>query len=122
MNFTSSNTGSKTLNASLASTSFGESFTGTGAASLTILNPAVLAIAKSHSGTFTQGRSSASYTVTVSNGASAGSAIGNVTVTENVPTGLTYSFMSAASGWSCSANTCTRSNVLAAGAIIRQSR
>lgn len=79
---------------------------------------AVLAISKSHTGNFTQGQTEATYTVTVSNGASAGPTTGTVTVTDNPPSGLTVTNM-AGTGWTCqtpSVSTCTRSDVLAAGA------
>jgi hypothetical protein len=79
----------------------------------TSANPA-LSIAKTHSGDFTQGQAGATYTLTVSNGASNGPSSGTVTVTENPPAALTLASMSGA-GWSCAANTCTRSNVLNGG-------
>jgi len=72
-----------------------------------------LTITKSHSGSFTQGQQNASYTVTVSN-AGAGATTGPVTVTENVPSGLTLASMSG-TGWTCpgtAANNCTRSDAL----------
>ena len=74
-----------------------------------------LALGKSHSGNFTQGETGATYIVAVSNGASAGPTSGTVTVTENVPTGLSLTSMSG-QGWTCSANTCTRSDILNGGA------
>jgi hypothetical protein len=75
-----------------------------------------LSIAKSHSGNFTQGQANAVYTVTVSNQAGASPTSGAVTVTENVPTGLTLASM-AGTGWTCpsSGNTCTRSDSLIGG-------
>jgi uncharacterized repeat protein (TIGR01451 family) len=76
---------------------------------------AALSILKSHSGNFTQGQSAASYSVLVSNASNAGPTSGTVTVTETVPSGLTLVSMSG-NGWSCASNTCTRSDVLAAGA------
>jgi uncharacterized repeat protein (TIGR01451 family) len=48
----------------------------------------ILSIAKSHSGNFILGQANATYTVTVSN-SGATSTSGTVTVTENVPSGLT---------------------------------
>src|SRR5579872_4992568 len=81
-------------------------------------NPPVLSIAKTHSGSFTQGQANASYTVTVSNGSSAGPTSGTVTVTETVPSGLTLVSMSG-SGWTCPgtlANNCTRNDALNGGA------
>jgi len=77
-----------------------------------------LGITKSHTGNFFQGEQGATYTVTVSNAAGAGATSGTVTVTENAPAGLTVTNMSG-TGWSCTvptSNTCTRSDVLAAGA------
>jgi hypothetical protein len=76
---------------------------------------AVLTITKTHTGSFTQGEQGASYTVTVSNAANASSTSGTVTVTETLPSGLSLASM-AGSGWSCTANVCTRGDVLSAGA------
>ena len=72
-----------------------------------------LSIAKTHTGSFTQGQQNAAYTVTVSNAANAGPSIGTVTVSETVPPGLTFVSMSGA-GWTC-ATTCTRSDALNPG-------
>jgi Beta-propeller repeat/Divergent InlB B-repeat domain/Domain of unknown function DUF11 len=83
-----------------------------------IINPIgapLLAIAKSHTGNFTQGQQGAAYTVTVSNGANAGPTTGTVTVTDTFPAGLTLVSM-AGTGWTCAAASCTRSDALAAGA------
>jgi hypothetical protein len=77
-----------------------------------------LTISKSHVGTFTQGQPSGIYTLNVSNGTSTtgiGATSGTVTVTDNAPTGLTVSAMSG-TGWTCTGNSCTRSDSLAAGA------
>jgi uncharacterized repeat protein (TIGR01451 family) len=71
----------------------------------------ILALTKTHAGNFIQGQTGATYTVTVSNQAGAAPTSGTVTVTETVPTGLTVVSMSG-TGWSCSGNTCTRSDVL----------
>src|SRR5689334_13834700 len=79
------------------------------------VNPAVLSIAKSHVGNFSQGQNGATYSVLVSNGAAAGATTGTVTVTETLPTGLSLVSM-AGTGWTCSLNTCSRADVLAAGA------
>jgi hypothetical protein len=78
---------------------------------------AVLTISKSHVGDFAQGDAGDNYTVTVLNTAGAGATNGTVTVTDTVPSGLTLDSM-AGTGWTCAAdsNTCTRSDVLAAGA------
>jgi uncharacterized repeat protein (TIGR01451 family) len=87
-----------------------------GASDLTvvILPPPSLAIAKTHTGNFTQGQSGATYSVTVTNQAAAVPTSGTVTVTESVPSGLTLVSM-AGTGWTCpgtAANNCTRSDVL----------
>lgn len=80
------------------------------------IQPAVLQISKTHTGSFAQG-SNGIYTITVSNGLSAtGPTSGTVTMTETVPTGMTLVSMGG-SGWDCSAGiTCTRSDSLAVGA------
>ena len=85
-------------------------------ASFTAIPPAaaVLSVTKTHTGSFTQGQTGVSYTVTVRNGASAGVTNGTVTVAENVPAGLTLISMSG-SGWNCASNACTRADALIAG-------
>jgi uncharacterized repeat protein (TIGR01451 family) len=84
---------------------------------LRLLTPAgtqpVLSIQSTHAGNFTAG-SIAAYTVTVTNGASAGAIAGTVTVTEVLPAGLTLAGMSG-SGWSCAGITCTRGDTLLGG-------
>jgi uncharacterized repeat protein (TIGR01451 family) len=80
-----------------------------------VANPPVLSIAKAHSGNFIQGQQNATYVVTVSNAAGAGSTSGAVTVTDTVPSGLTLVSM-LGTGWQCAASTCTRSDSLVAGA------
>ncbi len=99
-----------------ASVSGGGSATASASDSTTIVAVPVLSVASAHTGSFTQGQSGATYTVTVSNGASAGPTSGTVTVTETVPSGLTLVSM-AGTGWTCpsSGTTCTRSDSLAAG-------
>ena len=80
--------------------------------------PANLTVAKTHSGNFTQGQTGGTYTVTVSNGASAFPTSGMVTVTETVPSGMTLVSMSG-TGWTCpgtAANNCTTASVLNGGA------
>ena len=88
----------------------------------TVVQPAAaplapdLSITKTHTGSFTQGRVGATYTITVNNGA-AGSTSGTVTVSDTLPSGLNATAI-AGSGWACVLGTltCTRSNVLAPGA------
>jgi uncharacterized repeat protein (TIGR01451 family) len=71
----------------------------------------VLSIQAIHAGAFTQGQTGAAYTVTVSNGIGAGVTNGAVTVTEVLPAGVTLASMSGL-GWTCSGQTCTRSDAL----------
>jgi uncharacterized repeat protein (TIGR01451 family) len=76
-----------------------------------------LTVAKSHSGNFTRG-ATGSYSITVSNAGGAATS-GTVTVSDTLPTGLTYS-SATGTGWTCGAAgqvvTCTRATALAAGA------
>jgi uncharacterized repeat protein (TIGR01451 family) len=75
-----------------------------------------LTITKSHTGNFSQGQTGATYSLTARNiGSSA--TTGTVTVTDTLPAGLTATAISG-TGWSCVLGTltCTRSDVLAAGA------
>jgi len=83
----------------------------------TVLQPPPdLRVAKSHSGSFTQGQTGAAYTLTVTN-AGTGPTLSAVTLTDAMPAGLTATAMAGA-GWTCALATltCTRSDVLAAGA------
>ena len=75
-----------------------------------------LTIQKSHTGNFSLGQTGAAYNIAVVNGGS-GPTTGTITVTENIPNGLTLVSMTG-SGWTCSSNTCTRSNVVGAGNIV----
>jgi len=80
-----------------------------------VVTPPILSIAETHTGNFSQGQTAAVYTATVSNQSGAGPTSGTVTVTGTTPVGLTLVSM-AGSGWGCSVNTCTRADVLSAGA------
>ncbi len=71
----------------------------------------VLTISKTHSGSFTQGQGAATYTVTVSNQASALPTSGTVIVTEKPPAGMNLVSM-AGTGWACGGNQCSRNDVL----------
>ena len=75
-----------------------------------------LAIAKSHTGTFSQGQTGATYRLDVAN-IGAGPSAGTVTVTDILPAGLTATAL-AGPGWSCTLAplSCTRADSLAAGA------
>jgi uncharacterized repeat protein (TIGR01451 family) len=86
-----------------------------------VLTPAVvpaadLAIAMTHSGTFTQADFGDTYTITVTN-AGTGASSGTVTVAPALPAGLTAAGM-AGSGWTVNLTnlTCTRADALPAGA------
>jgi uncharacterized repeat protein (TIGR01451 family) len=82
---------------------------------LASLNPD-LTIVKSHSGSFTQGDTGDTYSLTVTNSGGAATS-GTVTVTDTVPAGLTATAMSG-TGWTCTqpAGPCTRSDALNANA------
>jgi uncharacterized repeat protein (TIGR01451 family) len=68
-----------------------------------------LSITKTHTGNFTQGQQGATYTLTVSNNSGAATTSGTVTVTDTLPSGLSWVSMTG-TGWSCGANVCTRSD------------
>ena len=70
--------------------------------------PALLTISKTHTGSFTQGQTGA-YTVTVWSVSGAGAPNGAISVTDALPSGLTLASM-AGTGWTCTANSCTRSD------------
>jgi len=78
-----------------------------------------LAIAKSHSGSFTTG-SNGAYTLTVSNGGPNATS-GTTTVSDTLPAGFTF-VSASGTGWSCGAVaqvvTCTNGNAIANGASL----
>ncbi|MBV9761658.1 MAG: Ig-like domain repeat protein [Acidobacteriaceae bacterium] len=90
---------------------------------LTITPPA-LAITKSHTGSFTQGDASDTYTITVTNNGP-GSTLGTLTLADTLPTGMSAVTMSetghtgggSGSDWSCtvSSASCTRTTAMAQG-------
>ena len=75
-----------------------------------------LTVAKTHTGSFAQGQTGKTYTITVTN-SGAGPSSGVVTVTDTLPPGLTATAISG-TGWACTLGslTCTRTDVLAGGA------
>ena len=75
----------------------------------------LLSVAETHAGSFTQGQMGAAYVVAVGNGASAGPTTGTVVITQTLPAGLTLVSM-IGTGWNCAGATCSRSDVLTAGA------
>ena len=76
--------------------------------------PALLSIAKTHTGNFTQGQQNATYLLNVSNASGAGPTNGTVIVSETIPSELTLISMSG-TGWNCSNGSCTRSDALPPG-------
>jgi len=83
----------------------------TATASITVLAPD-LAITKTHAGNFRQAQTGATYTITVSN-VGTEATVGQVTVTDTLPTGLTATAIGG-NGWTCPTLTsCNRSDVLA---------
>ncbi|MBV8855593.1 MAG: DUF11 domain-containing protein [Acidobacteria bacterium] len=85
----------------------------------TVVAAADLSITKTTSSTFTVG-SNASYTLTVVNGGPQ-SAAGTITVTDTLPTGLTY-VSATGTGWACSNSsgtvTCTRAGPVTSGTTL----
>jgi sugar lactone lactonase YvrE len=75
----------------------------------------ILTAAMTHTGSLQAGESGATYSVVVSNVATAAPTTGTVTVTEFPGPGLTLQSMTG-DGWSCSGSACTRSDTLFAGA------
>jgi uncharacterized repeat protein (TIGR01451 family) len=99
--------------------SFG-SPTGLSAAdNIPVASPPVLSVVEGNTGTFTQGVTGGTLTVTVSNtGPATSSTGGTTTVTETLPNGYTSSSISGIS-WSCSGTssiTCTSTQAVAGGA------
>ena len=74
-----------------------------------------LTITKTHSGTFAQGNTGRTYTITVTNSGSLPTN-GSVTVADTIPSGLIQTAIGG-TGWTCilSTTTCTRNDALAAG-------
>ncbi len=86
---------------------------------LTVPNPDPdLRLTKTHSGSFAQGQTGAIYTVTVINSGAGDKNAGNqVSVTDTPPAGLMTITAMSGSGWTCTVlPTCTRTDLLAAGA------
>ena len=75
-----------------------------------------LTVTKTHTGSFIQGDTGKTYTITVKNSGVAATS-GSVSVVDTLPAGLTATAM-AGTGWTCTLGTlsCTRSDVLAAAA------
>ena len=88
--------------------------TATDMTSITPTQPS-LSITKTHTGSFTQGQTGATYTITVANNGQ-GTTSSTVTVSDSVPAGLTATAMGG-NGWTCAqpAGPCTRSDALAGG-------
>ncbi len=90
------------------------------------ITPPVLAITKSHTGSFTQGDSSDTYTITVTNNGP-GSTLGTLNLTDTLPAGMTAVSMSetghtgggTGSDWTCTATSasCTRSTAMPSGEV-----
>ena len=74
-----------------------------------------IGITKTHVGNFTQSQQNATYTVTISNPSGASPTSGTVSMTETIPSGLSLVSM-IGSGWTCAANTCSRTDALLGGA------
>jgi sugar lactone lactonase YvrE len=81
----------------------------------TAAHAALLSIGSNVPGSLTRGQMGAVYSLVVSDASTGGATSGLVTVTETLPASLTLVSRSGA-GWTCSGNTCTRSDVLNPGA------
>jgi uncharacterized repeat protein (TIGR01451 family) len=93
--------------------------TGNTASATLSIKPANLSITKTHQGAFNRG-STGTYTITVSDAATAGPTLGTVTVKDTLPK-VEHTFIPVSmsgTGWTCTLSTltCTRSDVLAPGA------
>jgi uncharacterized repeat protein (TIGR01451 family) len=114
-----SNAAPTLINTAGVSHTAAEAYTGnnTANASTTINQSADLTVTKSHTGNFYRGQTGAQYTIVVANTGGSPTDGTTVTVTDTLPGGMTATAISGA-GWSCTASTltCTRSDVLAAGA------
>ena len=97
-----------------ASVVIGGSTTASVSESTFLTGAPLLSIASTHTGSFALGQQGATYALTVSNAAGAGSTSGTVVVTDTLPSGLNLVSMSG-TGWSCTSNACSRSDVLVAG-------
>lgn len=75
----------------------------------------LLALSVTHSGGASPGQADVSWTLVVSNRAGASATSGTVSVSDLLPVGMHFASMSG-TGWSCMGSTCTRSDVLGAGA------
>ncbi|MBN9661797.1 MAG: hypothetical protein J0H49_26615 [Acidobacteria bacterium] len=75
-----------------------------------------LGIALTHNSAFLRGQTNAVYFVRVTNNGDAPSS-GPISVVESMPTGLTLTSLSGP-GWTCLANSCSRSDVLAPGGML----
>ncbi len=84
------------------------------ATNIAVNPPPKLTVSMNHSGSFIQGQSGATYTVTVSNDASAGPTNGTIMVTDNLLTGPELVPMAGA-GWTCSGNSCTNATAINPG-------
>jgi hypothetical protein len=86
---------------------------------VTVLPAPVLAVQKSHMGSFVQSQT-AQWSITVSNTASSGSTYGTITVSDSLPSNYTMaSYTSTASAWNCSganAVSCSTTSGISGGA------
>ena len=113
---------SVTNTATVSSTTFDQAPANNSSTITTTVNPVVdLQIAKTHAGNFTVGVNG-TYTLTASNSGTLATS-GTITVTDNLPTGLTVASTPTGTGWNCgttvvgsSTATCTSVTVIAAGA------
>ena len=83
---------------------------------VTVYPQSNLTIIKSHTGNFIAGQLGATYTISVSNGATGGPTSGTVTVTDTPPVGMSLVSMSSTSNiWNCSPSGCSTGTSLPPG-------
>ena len=89
---------------------------GTATATIDVVLPDLM-ITKTHTGTFLRPQTGVTYTLTVSN-VGQGDTSALITVTDNLPAGLTATAIDGGPNWSCTVSPlqCTRGDVLTAGA------
>src|SRR5258706_108561 len=82
---------------------------------VTVTQLADLTISKSHTGNFNQGQQGAQFALLVTNAGGAATGAGTVSVTDTLPSGLTF-VSGTGTGWSCMANgqavSCTQANTI----------
>ena len=112
------------INNSFTASGAGVASTGSNTDSITIQPAPVLAVSKTHPGTFTQGQT-AEWDISVSNTASGSTTSGTVTVSDTLPSGYSVVNFGNSVSWSCagagsSALSCTSASAISGGSSFPQ--